>query len=70
MESFSVYADKFSVYTERFSICTEKFSIEFYSHRCYFQFGDTNSSRTSSQGFYLDKPYRIKKVSCLFTAIE
>ena len=42
MEKFSVYAEKFSVYTERFSIYTEKPSIEFFSHRCCFQFGNTN----------------------------
>ena len=44
MENLSVYAEKFSVYTERFSIYTENLSIEFFPHRCRFQFGNNGKN--------------------------
>ena len=44
MENLSVYAEKFSVYTERFSIYTENLSIEFFPHRCQFQFGNNEKN--------------------------
>ena len=56
MENFSAYTEKFSVYTERFSIYTENLSIEFFPHRCQFQFGNNGKKiMINSRKFVLKK---------------